>query len=765
MNNIFDTVEFGHKLINSSKNFIKATNEYNTIEKPVNAPYIRKTFFSDNDSCAKVLIAACGFYELYINGIRYTKGFLAPYISNPEHYIYYDEYEVKIDKGENVIGVLLGNGFQNNPAGYIWDFDKASFRSAPMLYLTLTYQNSDGEYITIKSDKTFKTHPSPIVSDELRFGEVYDANLEIERWNCKDFDDSKWDNVIETVSPGGELKLCEATPIVKETELLPVKIFKDGEGYIYDFGQCNAGMCKLNIDGKRGQKIEIQHADTVKDGKLYIDPIWFGGDNWEKEKNLIQKDIYICKGEKNEIYTPTFTYHGFRYAKVTGITPEQATNELLTYVVIHSELKSMGGFNCSDNVINQLQEMTRRSDVSNYQYFPVDCPQREKNGWTADAALSCEQMLLNFNPEAGYREWLRNICKAQDEKGALPGIIPTSGWGFKWGNGPAWDCALVYLPYYVYVYRGETEMIKESADNFMAYLKYLMSRADEKGLIHFGLGDWCHVGSIETPKAPLEVTDSIISMDIANKMAFLFDAVGLKEEYYFALLFADKLKKAIRDNLIDYDTMTAFGNCQTSQAMCLYYNVFNEEEEETAFRRLLDMIHKEDDHMDVGVLGGRVIFHVLSKFGQSDLAYKMITRPDYPSYGNWIERGATTLWECFFPEDGYDVYSANHHFWGDISSWFIKRIAGINYNPYGNDLTRLEICPSFVSALTDAEGYHISPKGKILSSWKREENKIILNLEIPSEISTSLVLEKGYSFVDRTTEKNVSTGTYEIIAL
>lgn len=742
----------------SFKNFIKATNEYSTLERKVPAPYIRKKFVSDIDTTAKITIAACGFYEIYINGKKYTKGFFAPYISNPEHYIYYDEYEVPVEKGENVIGILLGNGFQNNPGGYIWNFDKASFRSAPMVAISLSFLNSDGEDVIIKSDSSFKCHPSPIRADDYRFGEYYDANFEILGWNKKGFDDSSWYNAIETLPPKGNLVKCFAEPIVKEFEVKPVNIIKDGNDYIYDFGINNAGICRLNINGKKGQKIEIQHAEMVKHGKLFMENVWFVRDYWERDKDIVHKDTYICKGCNGETYTPTFTYHGFRYVKVSGITPEQAIPELLTYIVLHSDIKSRGNFVCSNETVNKLQELTRRSDISCFHYFPTDCPQREKNGWTADAALSAEHMMLNFAPEASYREWLKNICKSQNSEGALPGIVPTAGWGYDWGNGPAWDSVLAYLPYFVYVYRGETQMIKESASAFMAYLQYLLTRVDDKGLMHIGLGDWCHVGGIE-PKAPLEVTDSIMSMDIANKMSVMFDAIGLSYERDFAKKIALDFKTAIRNNLIDFETMTASGSCQTSQAMCLYYGVFTQEESKMAFERLLEMIKATDDHIDVGVLGGRVIFHVLSMFGHSDLALKMITRPDYPSYGNWIARGATTLWESFL-EDREE--STNHHFWGDISAWFIKRLAGIQYNPNGNDISELEVRPSFVQTLDNVEAYYESPHGKIVSSWKRNGNSIVLSLQVPEKIKANIYLEDSFIFEDGTSQNNALTGEYII---
>lgn len=734
------------------KKFIQATTAYNTFEQHIPAPYLRKSFQAERDTEAQIVVAACGFYELYVNGLRYTKGFLAPYISNPEDYIYCDAYTVPLQKGENVIGLLLGNGFQNNPGGYIWDFDTATFRSAPMVGMAVHFTDDTGKEIHLESDETFKVAESPIRSDDYRFGEYYDANFEIPGWNLPGFDDTEWKKAKEVTPPKGELRLCEAEPIVAAEEMKPIAITQEGDSYIYDFGVNHTGVCRMQVQGRKRQKIELQHGEVLTDGQFNVANTWFVRDFWQRDKEIVHKDTYVCKGEGTEVYMPTFTYHGFRYVKVSGILPEQATEDLLTYVVLHSDLKSRGGFACSDEIANRLQEITRRSDISNFHYFPTDCPHREKNGWTADAALSCEHMLLNFTPEVSYREWMRNICKAQDDRGALPGIVPTGGWSFQWGNGPAWDSVLAYLPYYTYVYRGETETIRESADAFMAYLRYLTTRADEKGLMHIGLGDWCHVGGIP-PKAPLEVTDTVMSMDIAGKMAVMFNAVGMTAQRDFAKRVAASFKQAIRTHLIDFDTMLVSGSCQTCQAMCLHYGVFEPDEQEAAFARLLEMVHDADDHFDVGVLGGRVIFHVLSAFGHSDLAYKMITRPEFPSYGYWLEQGATTLWESF-DQSRYD--SLNHHFWGDISAWFIKWLAGLHFNPTGTDTTQVTIRPSFVQALDYAEAHYDAPLGRIQSSWKRDGEEILLRVQIPEGMQATLVPEKDYVWTQ------IETGTYRI---
>lgn len=740
----------------SNNNFIKATEQYNTFEKNVPAYYFRRTFHSDHSAIAKITVAVCGLYEIYFNGKNITKGFLSPYISNTNDYIYYDEYEVLLDVGENVFGILLGNGLQNNPGGYLWDFDKASFRSAPMFSLYVT----QGENVLLCSDENFKVKPSPIKSDDYRFGEVYNANYELDGWCQKDFDDSSWESALPAIAPKGELRLADIAPIVKHQEISPVEILPCEDGsYIYDFGQSDAGVCRLRINGTKDQKIEMQHADSLKNGDLNLGQVWFAPEHWERDKHIVHKDTYICSGIGTEEYRPTFTYHGFRYVKVSGITKKQATKDLLTYLVYHTQLNTRGDFTCSDSVATALQQLTRRSILSNFYHFPTDCPQREKNGWTADAAITCEAALLNFDPERNYREWMRNICKAQREDGALPGIVPTSGWGFDWGNGPAWDCVLAQIPYFTYICRGQTEMIRDSVPSFIAYLKYLRTRVDKNGLLEIGLGDWCHVGGIK-PKAPLILTDSIMAMDTANKISEMLDAIEMHEQAEFARKEAKNYKEAIRTNLIDFNTMCALGDCQSSQAMCLYYNIFRASEETVAFDKLLDMIHTMDDHIDVGVLGGKVIFHVLSQFGYSDLAFKMITRDDYPSYGNWLKRGATTLWENFKPDT---VASMNHHFWGDISAWFIKRIVGIQLNPEKNNVNTLKIKPSFINALNYASAYHDAPSGRITVSWKRENQCIILNVEIPKDCCARAELEPRFCFEDGQRSKSVVSGTYKIV--
>ena len=442
-----------------------------------------------------------------------------------------------------------------------------------------------------------------------------------------------------------------------------------------------------------------------------------------------------------EVHIPSFTYHGFRYVYITGITEEQANPDLLTYLAIHSDIKQIGSFECSDDIVNKIQKATLQSDITNFYYFPTDCPQREKNGWTADASLSAEQYLLNFSPEKSYKEWIRNICKAQNKEGKFPGIIPTAGWGYSWGNGPAWDNVIVNIPYYTYIYRGDYSILEEVAIPLKKYLKYLESQFDERNLIAIGLGDWCQPKTEHEwdYKTPLVVTDSITVVDIAQKAEFIFEKLNLFDDMEYAKKLKKKIKNAIREHLIEKDSNLVFGSTQTAQAMAIYYEIFEETEKEQAVNVLIKLIEEKNGFMDTGVLGARVLFRVLADNGYADLAYDMITRKEFPSYGNWIERGATTLWEIF-TEDDTAKGSLNHHFWGDVSAWFYIYLSGLRVISHNE----IVIKPCFVKKISYVKAEHCLPSGKVEVNWKRDNGKIILNMILPLDVKCDISFVKEF---------------------
>lgn len=747
-----------------SNKFICASHNYTTFNQFVPSPYFRKSFvvYSMPEKCT-VTIGTPGFYELYINGERITKGILAPYISNPDHVVYYDEYDITryLAEGRNVLGIQLGNGMQNPIGGEIWDFDKAPFRGSPRVAFAIELTNPDGTVDVIEANRTVKTAPSPLIFDDLRCGCFYDARREIPDWSQIKFVDDSWNDALIAEAPRGEKRLCKAEPITSVRHIRATKIrrctmeefrydkrvsqeisdypTKMKDGWLYDFGITTAGIARLKIKGERGQKIDLQFGEYIgPDGKPDISNIQF------LPEGFAQRDIYVLKGEGEEIFEPQFTYHGYRYCVVFGITEEQATPDLLTCIVCSSAIPENGGFRCSDDVLNRLQAMTRNSTLSNFYYFPTDCPQREKNGWTGDASMSARQTILNLAPEKSYKEWLFNIRKAQNEDGMIPGVVPTDKWGYGKGFGPSWDGVIVNLPYFMYLYRGDKEILEENAEAIFRYASFLSRHRTKRGTLNNGLGDWCPVTKVKTP---VEFTSSVVAMDNLSKSAFIFDVLKMELQKDFCLKLYDEIRSAVRKYLVDFSSMTAIGRCQTAQSMAIYYNVFDEGEKQQAFKVLEDIIAESDDHIDFGFIGVMTIFRVLCDFGRQDLAYKMIARADYPSFGNWVKKGYTALAENFHPENEFPD-SLNHHCFGDISAIFIEYFAGLKVNPYGDDCREVNFQPCFVGALNHAAAFYETVEGKVSVKWERISGGMLLTIEKPEGVYGEIRLPAGYVLRD-----------------
>lgn len=743
-------------------NFISASKKYCELEQWEPAPYIRKVFeLPFSAETAKLSVCTPGFYELYLNGERITKGEMAPYISNPDHICYYDSYEIaeKLLEGKNVIGLILGNGFANQCVPG-WNFDQAPFRAPLSVAVKLEAENKEETYL-LESDESFRCHPSPVLFDMYRYGMYYDATREVKNWCMPDFDDSDWAYVSVVDAPRGEQRLCKTDPVrvVKELEARNIEKQEDfyylheatatgaavmpetyvKEGWLYDFGVSRAGICRLKIKGERGQKIILRHCETLKEGKFNFNSIYTFKQDYNRYMHLFQTDTYVLRGGEEEIFVPFFTYHGFRYVLVEGITQEQATKDLLTCLICNSDLYQRGMFASSDQILNQLYEMGINADLANFVYFPTDCPHREKNGWTGDASVSASQLLLNFDCSESLRVWMENIRASQLECGMLPCIVPTGGWGYHWGNGPMWDSVISNLPYYALKYDGRIDLFKENEEMIRRYLEYIARRRDSRGLIACGLGDWCQPGKKSHEiTTPLELSDSCMIYEMALKCAVMFEKTGNAAAKAFSEQLAAELKAAVRAHLIDFDTMTVKGCCQTAQVLPIALRIFEADEQEAAYRRLLELIHEKEDFVDCGMIGLRYIFHVLFENGDGSLAYHMITRKEAPSYGFMIQKGGTAFFESLCESDLNE--SQNHHFFGDILNLFVSKLAGLVINPDMTDPANILIRPYPIPEVNQASASFDSVHGKVCVEWKRTEDGIRLTAKIPEGIHGRLIL-------------------------
>ncbi len=775
-----------------SEKFISATKERNKLIKHVSAPYMRKTIeFDELPNFLSITVCGLGFYDIFVNGKKITKGLLAPYISNPDDICYYDKYDLLpyVKEGKNVIGFILGNGFKNNDGGWIWDFDKAVFVGVPQLAFAIEGKIGENNLL-IEADESVKVHGSPITFDDLRCGTFYDARREIENWCSPDFDDSMWDNAYFSDRPRGKARLCTVEPIVvKETHLAKEvrkatleKNYKhhekfdqlkyevkdreftdeDYQGYLYDFGFNSSGVPKLTVyNTTPGQVIELQQCEYInskgepgyKNLLCYID-------------GYVQRDIYICKGAEKEEFIPPFTYHGFRCTFVTGLTDKQVKPDTVKYLECSSDLKERGDFSCSCPTLSKLQKMVRRSDLSNFYYFPTDCPQREKNGWTGDVTVSAEHMLMNLTCENSLREYMFSVRAAQNEAGTIPGIVPTGGWGFAWGNGPIWDNVLIEVPYQVARYTGNDDILKENAHAIMTYLTYASNKRNEKGLLCYGLGDWVKPNN-DREVAPKEFVDSVMIYQFALKASAVFGRLNMKLEKAFADSLADELCLAITENYIDDENGTVANNAQSAYVLAIIHGLFSETAKKKAVENLVQDIKDFGNMHDCGMIGIRYLFYVLSRNGYADLAYDILTGEEGTCYGNFVKRGLETLPESFtaFDENGdpFRWQSINHHFLGDISNFFISDIAGIRVNDKFIDAKNIDIEPTFITALDSAKAYFDSVCGRVEVCWEKKGNKVLLNVVAPDGIKGEIRLPENAKFVDFETVKPLTSSSFEIV--
>lgn len=668
-----------------SKKFIAATKEYCTRERFVSAPLFRRKFTYTSGKKAELYLCGLGFYELFINGRKITHSKLAPFMTNVDVRCVYDYYNITehLTDGENVLGVMLGNGYLNCLGGDTWDLDKAEFRSAPKLALAMLMDDE----LAFEADQDFRCAESAIYFDDLRLGEYYDARKYQKDWCTVALDDTAWHPVLSAETPKGEAVL-NRTPPIRCTAEVPTKAFWKIElGYLFDFGENLAGVCRLKIKGNPGQKLIISHGELLTEGRM----LYTRNIRNPRDYSPVQVDIYICSGgEEPEIYEPSFTYHGFRYVYIEGVQDEQVTADLLTMQVWHTDFPAYSTLETDNAIVNRLQRMTMNSNLSNFLHIVTDCPQREKNGWVGDAQTSAEQMLYNFDCSASLREYLHNLRAMQREDGNLPVIYPTTGWGYDCYNGPCQTHIIAEMPYQLYRFTGNKQIIAENAQAIKRSIQYILSRKNADGLFDYGLpAEWgeCLTPAENICSTPAEITDTYSCIAIFRKAALLLREIGDTQWAEYCDTQAQQTVCAFRKKHLRKDLYISCRS-QTAQAIALLMDIFTLEEHETAVKNLLTLI-EESGHFRIGVAGSKSLFRALSDNGHQDLALHLMTQSGKMSYKHWIDQGMTTLGEnmyetypgSIFRKDGGRILSQNHHMFGAISGWFYRYIAGLQVNP------------------------------------------------------------------------------------
>ena len=703
-------------------------------DEEVSAPYFRKDFSAkEKPERARAYICGLGFYELSVNGTKCGEHLLTPNRSDFTKKVYYHTYDIteSLEKGKNTVGIILGNGWYNQK-------DKVNVKllwyGYPRLMFQIELYYKDGTRETVCSDTSVKWHRGPIQYNNIYFGEIYDARAELPGWNCPVPQTEGWEAARSAKAPGGKLRE-QRSPSDKAVKTLhPRTITKvKDDMYVLDFGQNITGWLRLKVTGERGQQITMRFGEELwPDGKINY---YSTGTGWKQ-----QRDIYILKGEGEEIYEPRFTWHGFRYAEIQGYSkmPEEKDIEA---VVVHTGVEEKGNFSCSNVLLNQIQQASRWSLINGLHCgMPLDSPHRERQGYGGDALTAAKACIYNFNMENFYAAWMDDFGDAQDEKtGFVPHTVPCQDGG----GGPAWGCAYIVISWLCYCHYGDKEILRSHYLNMKRWMDFLATGV-EAGIVEAEgtdktcLGEWSTPGEILIPP---RFVNTYFYGYCAGLMEEISLILGKEEERIKYRELKQTTILAFRREFFHEETGQYSIGAQGTEAFANKLGAVEAGEETQVFKYMAEHLAEDCDyHLDTGIFGTPYLFETLVEKGYGDLAYKILTGTTYPGYGYMLANGATALWEYWEKEYGFYQCSCCHNqpMFGSISGWMYEKVAGIT--PLSPAYKNILIAPNPIGDLRFAQASVETMYGKVSVEWEKNENEFSLYVSIPSNTEATVII-------------------------
>ena len=690
------------------------------------APIFRKEFTVRRCENAKIFVQSPGFARYYINGRDITEDLFISAISDYDKILWYNEYEVTrlLREGENVISVICGNGFLNESFKSAWFYPDAQWRDAPQFILRLEI---DGETALV-SDGSWKCdrEGSHIIYNHLRSGEYHDMRKKSDEWMNVGFDDSAWGHPFEKdVPPAAEFRLTRCQSVLEFDRIEPVSITETESGYLLDFGLNTSGYLESRICEERGREITFRYAEEV-DERGY--PKHNGmDDKYFFAESPFQVNKMIASGAE-DIFKPHFSYHGFRYVAVEGLTEMPSADSFTAYFT-HQDVERRSSLESGNEIINFIYNAGIRSTYSNMFWCMTDCPTREKLGWMNDAQASVEQTLINFDIIPLYEKWFEDMKASIFPDGSLHGTIPSTDWPWGHACGPVCDCMLYELPYKVYLYTGKTEMLISAIDLMEKYALFLEGKHLEGH--KFILADW--QGGINSPLVPRVFIRDFYLIKALSITVFAQNLAGKESSAWKEKL--EKYTEQFKEEYLDES-----GKCtvdsQCAISMMIMAGLYNEKQ--TLCDQLVARVLEDGVQLTCGMVGIQYIYDALSESGRGDFAYRLITEST-PGYRSWYELGATTLWEKW---DGKDSGSHNHHMFSGIIAWFYKSLLGIAPDIQHPAFEEIELKPVFIKELGFVKGDLETVRGKISAEWRYENGEFIYTVDLPEGISASFGGEK-----------------------
>ncbi len=752
--------------------------DYTRLKPPL---FLRKNFESRGDvKQARIYATAHGIYRLELNGHRVGDQELAPEVTAYDKYLQYQTYDVKdlVKDGTNAVGAVLADGWYSGRIGLPGDSCQYGNKLALLLQLEIEY--ADGTRQVMVSDESFRSSTGPLAYSDIFIGEKYDARLEMEGWSAAGYDDRAWPCVGTAHYGVSNLVAQHGQPVRVFGEIEPVRILTTPAGdTVVDLGQVIAGRVRMRVEGEAGTEVTLEYSEVLDARGNFMMNIL--------GRNKDQKDFYTLKGEGEEVYEPWFTFHGFRYIRVSGY-PTAARVEDFTGIVLASDLTVSGSFECSDERINQLQKNILWSQRGNMLSIPTDCPQRERAGFTGDAQIFAPTACFNMDVDAFFTRWLRNLVLEQREDGQVPTTAPywrsyeETFFPMQGSHTSAgWGDACIIVPWVIYNAYGDIRILEEIYPTMKKWVGYVQKMAEEgipeslegemtperrerhKYLWNTGFhfGDWLipsmtagYQNPFESANATKELIACCFYAYSTELLADIAHTLGKKADAQHYSDLNRNIHQAFTEEYLreDGSFKTHF---QGIYVLALKMKMVPDNMRGTVVNQLVGLLEENGYRLDTGIVSVPHLMDVLCDNGRKDVAHKLLYQTDCPSWLYQVEKGATAIWETWdaiAPDGKVNIASFNHYAFGCVGDWLYRFVAGLDKDSPG--YKHVIIRPQPDGRLTYAKaGYH-SVYGEILSEWRLEGKNLTLNVRIPPNTTASV-------FLPNEEVKEIGSGEYK----
>ena len=736
----------------------------------VPVPYTRSEFkLPSQVAKARLYITALGVYEAYLNGERIGDAELAPGWTDYNARVRYQTYNVTdmLQMGSNCLSALLGDGWY---CGHLAWKDRQNYGDRPQLLAQLVVELVDGSVLTFGTDDSWTYSLGSILESDTLMGESQDLRREPIGWKLSGFTGRDWAPVALAPTPKCKL-VAQHEPAIKVIEELePVSVTErpnwPTSRWIVDMGQNMVGRVRLTVRGKAGDTVIIRFAERLNtDGTLYT----------TNYRNARSTDSFTLAGGGEEVLEPKFTFHGFQYVEIAGLSTVSA--EDVKGIVLHSAWEPTGSFECSDPLVNQLQHNIQWGWKGNSVDVPTDCPQRdERLGWTGDAQVFVRTASFNGMVLPFFEKVQQDLVDSQSPEGQIPPVAPFMDITGADG-GPAWSDAFVICPWTIYQSFGDRTIIEQHYEPLKRWVDSLS--LNSKNLIRSyigykgfaGFGDWLSTNA----DTPIDLIGTAFYAHCARLMSEMATTLGHQEDADKYGQLSNDVRAAFQRRFVTAEGIVAPGT-QTAYVLALHFGLLPEELRAGAADALVYDIERRGFKLSTGFVGTPYLNHVLSEAGRIDVAYRLLFQKDWPSWLYSVVQGATTIWERWdgwthdkgFQDPGMNSF--NHYAYGAIGDWLYSTVAGIDSSVDSPGYKKSRLSPRPGGGLTYAEGKLETLYGTLESSWQIEGGKFFWQVTVPPNTEAVAILPPECTgptlgSAPCSPEVHLTAGSYEFAAV